>query len=172
MAMPTSAAASAGASLADKKVSNAKYAKTLCTTLTKISNTEEALVEDYNNLDVSDPAVFQTEAISVTNTYIDELKAGQAKLKKLQPEGGKKVAKPFNAYFTQAVKALEEAVAEFQAADPAGVAFQADVSKFQVALQLTGTTLGDPFSDVTDQDLLGAFDDEKSCDDVVTIFGT
>lgn len=164
-------AAGAGASLAEKKVSDGKYARTLCTTLTGISGTEEDLVEKYNALDVNDPAAFQTEAIALTNEYIDELTAGQAKLKKLQPEGGKKVAKPFNAYFSDAITALEEAVDAFEAADPTSVAFQADVSTFQVALQLTGTTTADPFSSVKDQDLLGAFKDEKSCEDVVTIFG-
>jgi hypothetical protein len=40
-----------------------------------------------------------------------------------------------------------------------------------VAINLLDTKTSDPFTKVTDQDVIGAFDDERSCDEVVTIIG-
>ena len=66
---------------------------------------------------------------------------------------------------------VQSAVDDFEAADPNDVAFVGDVTTFEVAFNVLSTTLSDPFSEVDDQDLLKAFDKEKSCKDVVTIFG-
>ena len=55
------------------------------------------------------------------------------------------------------------------AADPANVAFQADITKFTVGLSVLGAKLGDPFSKVKDASLLAAFHKVPSCKGVVTI---
>jgi hypothetical protein len=52
-----------------------------------------------------------------------------------------------------------------------GVAFSGDVTVFTVAIQTSALGLSDPFSSITDQDLIGAFADTKSCENVVTIIG-
>jgi hypothetical protein len=85
----------------------------------------------------------------------------------------KRIARSFTSNLQAIADDISEALAKFQAADPNGVAFQADVSIFETAINLLDVNqLGnDPFRKVTDQDLLAAFDDEPSCDDVVTIFG-
>jgi hypothetical protein len=44
------------------------------------------------------------------------------------------------------------------------------VATLEVAVNLLSTTAGDPFSEVTNQDLLEAFDEESSCEEIVTVF--
>jgi hypothetical protein len=75
--------------------------------------------------------------------------------------------KNLNEVKTQVSRALEK----FQAADPNGVAFQADVSTFEVAVSLLDTKTSDPFSKIDDQDVLGALNEERSCKEVVTVYG-
>jgi len=84
--------------------------------------------------------------------------------------GGKKTARLFATYFQEQADEVQAALDTFAAADPNGVAFQADGVTLEVAINLLSTTAGDPFSEVTNQDLLAAFAEEPSCDDVVTVF--
>ena len=157
---------------AAKKVSAEKYAKTLCTTLDNLVDSAEELVEAYNALPVDDPATFQTQAVELVNGFLADIQAAETKLKKLTPDvsGGKKIGKTFTEYLTGQATELKTAVDTFAAADPNGVAFAADVAQLEVAVNLLATTAGDPFSTVTNQELLKAFDEEPACEDVVTVF--
>ncbi len=48
----------------------------------------------------------------------------------------------------------------------------ADVTVLGVSLQNASLGIDDPFSKLSDnQDLLGAFGDEKSCSEIVTVYG-
>jgi hypothetical protein len=157
---------------AAKKVSAEKYAKTLCTTLDKLVDSANELVEAYNALPVDDPATFQTQTVELVNGFLEDIQAAETKLKKSTPDvsGGKKIAKTFNEYLAGQSTELQTALDTFAAADPNGVAFAADVAQLEVAVNLLTTTAGDPFSTVTNQDLLQAFDEEPACEDVVTVF--
>jgi hypothetical protein len=157
---------------AAKTVSPEKYAKSLCTTLSDLVESQNELVDTYNTLPVDDPATFQSQTVDLVNGFVADLEAAEAKLKKLKPDvdGGKKVAKVFNEYLTGQASEVQAAVDTFAAADANGVAFAADVAALEVAINLLSTTAGDPFSEVTNQDLLEAFDEESSCEEIVTVF--
>ena len=161
----------AGAAAA-KTVSPKKYAKSLCTTLSDLVESQNELVDTYNTLPVDDPATFQSQTVDLVNGFVADLQAAEAKLKKLKPDvdGGKKVAKVFNEYLAGQATEMQTAVDTFAAADSNGVAFAADVAALEVAISLLSTTAGDPFSEVTNQDLLEAFDEESSCEEIVTVF--
>ncbi len=157
---------------AAKTVSPKKYAKSLCGTLGDIGDANEQLATDFGTIPGDDSAAFQTQIIDLANGFVAELEAAESKLKKLIPdvEGGKKVSKLFVESLDEQASATQAAIDTFAAADPNGVAFQADVSTFGVALDTVTLTLGDPFSEVTNQDLLEAFDEESSCEEIVTVF--
>lgn len=153
---------------AAKTVSPKKYAKSLCTTL----DAQNELTDAYSALTVNDSVTFQADAIALVDTFLADLEAGRKKLKKLTPgvDGGKKISRVFVRYLDDVITEVQAARDTFGAADPNGVAFAADVSTFEVALTVLNTTVGDPFSKVSNQDLLGAFDKESSCEDIVTVF--
>ncbi|MGI8796445.1 MAG: hypothetical protein ACR2IR_07715 [Acidimicrobiia bacterium] len=155
-----------------KTVSPKKYAKSLCTTLSDLVESTNELVDTYNTLPVDDPVAFQSQTVDLVNGFIADLEAAEAKLKKLKPDvdGGKKVAKVFNDHLAGQAAEVQAAVDTFAAADANGVAFAADVAALEVAINLLSTTAGDPFSEVTNQDLLEAFDEESSCEEIVTVF--
>jgi len=157
---------------AAKTVSPKKYAKTVCATLDGLVDSETELVDAYNALPVDDTATFQSQTIELVNGFVADLSAAEAKLKKISPDvkGGKKISKVFSDYLDGQVTDVQAAVDTFAAADPNGVAFAADVSALEVAVNLLTTTAGDPFSEVTNQDLLQAFDEEKACSEIVTVF--
>jgi hypothetical protein len=128
-------------------------------------------IDDITAITTTDPAQFQTEAVAAVDKLLASLEKANAKLKKASPEdGGKKVSKQFNAYFTEFAGNIEEARDEFAAADPNGVAFSGDVTIFQVGLTNSLIGIDDPFAKLTEnQDLLGALDDEKTCEEIVTV---
>jgi hypothetical protein len=161
------------ASAAPKEVSTEKFAKTVCGSYSKIQDRLGEFTDAYNTLPADDPTAFQTQAADLTNSLLDDASALQTKLKKVYPDvdDGKKISKLFVKNLNEINKEVSAALETFQAADPNGVAFQADITTFEVAINLLDTKTSDPFSKVTDQDVIGAFDDEESCDDVVTIIG-
>ena len=169
------APALAGASVADKarKLSNAKYVKVVCGAYVKETELEKKFADSYSAIAADDNAGLQSQAVTITNSYLDDVRALQSKMKKVYPDidNGKKVAKLFVNHFGSLIDEIQSALEKLQAADPSNPAFAADVTQFEVALQVVGTKLTDPFSNVHDNDLLQAFHDEKSCKDVVTIFG-
>jgi len=58
------------------------------------------------------------------------------------------------------------------AADPGNVAFAADIAQFTAALQTLQATTGDPFSKLSsNQNLLQALKKEKTCAQIVTVYG-
>jgi hypothetical protein len=154
---------------AAKEVSNEKYAKRLCGAMQDVYETIDAMEQN----DATDPAAFQTAAIAQVDELVASMSSAKAKLKKLAPEdGGKLVTKLFDKYLTEFTGVFEDAKTEFAAADPTSPAFTGDVTVFTVALSNAAIGLDDPFSKLSNnQDLLSAFGDEKSCKDVVTIYG-
>jgi hypothetical protein len=161
----TVAAGIAGA----KTVSNEKYAKKLCGTVNGVL----ADIDDLEQPTTEDPASYQTEALAALDEIIGSMETAATKLKKLSPEdGGKKVTKLFNQYLTDFTAEFQSARDDFAAADPTSPAFSADVTVLGVTLQNASLGIDDPFSKLSDnQDLLGAFGDEKSCSEIVTVYG-
>jgi hypothetical protein len=160
------------AAVGTKKVSAEKYAKALCGSYSSILDEYEALADEYSNITAEDPATYQSTASGVVQAFIDELTAVRAKLKKSTPDidDGKRIAKTFLTDLDDFIFELTEALDAFKAADPSNPAFPADVSQLDVALQLSATETGEPFNEITDQDLLEAFEAEKSCEEIVTVF--
>ncbi len=170
------ASGAAGASVAAKakKVSTEKYAKVVCLNTSRREAAIDGFIDAYNTGTFDDPVPFQSEVIALGDDLVAELTRVVAKLKKVYPDidHGKKVGKGFVAGVVQYRTPITDALEKFAAADPNGVAFQADISTFQVAIKLLKVGNTNPFTEVDDQDLLGAFADEKACDDVVTISRT
>jgi hypothetical protein len=161
------------ATAAPREVSTQKYAKTVCGAYTDLKEQVSAFTDKYNADTSSDPATFQTEVGTLTTGLVDDIGTLQAKVKNVYPDvdDGKKITKLFVKNFNEIKSQISAALEKFQAADPNGVAFQADVSTFEVAVNLLDTKTSDPFTKIDDQDLLGALDDERSCNEVVTIYG-
>ena len=157
-----------------KKVSTTKYAKTVCGSYTTLADAIDGFVDEYNGITNEDPAAFQSETLTIANGLLDDITKQQKKLKKSYPDidDGKKVSKLFIANVGELKSEVSGAVDKFSAADPTSPAFVGDVTQFEVAFNVLSAKLSDPFSEVDDQDLLKAFDDTKSCEDVVTVFGT
>jgi hypothetical protein len=152
-----------------KTVSNEKYAKKVCATA-------GSAIDDLGSIEPSesaDPATAQAETVASLDEAIGSLEARATKLKKLSPEdGGKKITKLFDRYLEELTSKIQDARGEFAAADPSSPAFTADLTVLGVAIQNSTLGIDDPFSKLSDnQDLLGAFGDEKSCEDIVTVYG-
>jgi len=171
--MVTAGAAGAVVGQKAKKQAAAKYAKTVCGSYTKLSDEINGFVDDYNGITTEDPAAFQSGALDIANGLLATIDSQQKKLKKSFPDvdGGKKISKLFIANVGELHDEVSGAVEKFQAADPTNPAFVGDVTQFEVAFNVLSAKLSDPFSEVKDQDLLKAFDKEKTCKDVVTVFG-
>lgn len=154
---------------AARTVSNEKYAKRICGELNSVLDSIDKLEQP----DASDPAAYQTDAIAAVDSLVKSLNQARATLRKVSPEDGeKKVSKLFDRYLKGFVTQFQKARDTFAAADPASPAFSADVSVLGVSLQNASLELDDPFSKLTDnQDLLGAFGDEKACKKIVTVYG-
>lgn len=155
-----------------KTVPDGKYVKSVCSGIHKVKDAFGKTVDDYNALEATDPVAFQTQASALVDGLVTTIKKADAKLKKLSPDdGGKKVTKLFDAYLKAFITKLTDAVTTFRAADPNGVAFQGDVTQLQVAFNIVEVGVADPFGKIKDQGLLQAFHDQKSCSDIVTVFG-
>jgi hypothetical protein len=164
--------ATASASVGTKKISDTKYAKTLCAKLTALDTSESQLVDKYNALPTDDAATFQRQAAALVDSYLADIKKASAQFQKLEPDvgGGKKISKTFVSYFDGAASEIQTALDSFRSADPNSPAFQGDVTVFETSLKVLSAKIGDPFSKVTNQELLSAFKKEKSCKDVVSVF--
>ena len=155
-----------------KKLSTSKYAKTVCSSYKQVTSTITKLSSDLNAISSADNAGLQSQAVDLTSKFLDNVRQSQSKLKKIYPDvsNGKKINKLFVANFGELITGVSDALNKFKAADPNNPAFVADVTQFTVAFTTLSVKLSDPFSAVKDQDLLGAFDSEKSCKGVVTVF--
>jgi hypothetical protein len=165
----------ADARVADKakKISTDKYAKTLCGVYVKAMATMNGFVAGYNAISAPDNGGLQTQTVSLATDLLTSFAQYQAKLKNVYPDvdGGKKINKLFVANLNGLTDKISNALDTFKAADPNNPAFIGDSTVFESAVNVATATLSDPFSKVKDQDLLGAFGDEKSCKNVVTVFG-
>jgi hypothetical protein len=156
-----------------RKVSAERYAKTVCTTIDGLTEAKKDLVDAYNALPTDDAAALQAQSIGLAEDYVDEFDKAEARFRKTTPDidDATKVRKLFVAFVSDAADEVRSAVDVYRAADPNGVAFQGDVITFETAFNVLEAKLGDPFSKIKDQELLAAFDDERSCEDVVQVFG-
>jgi hypothetical protein len=151
-----------------KKQSTAKYAKTVCGTYSQLETDIGTFATAIGNLDPSDPAGYKTQAAAPTNTLLTTVKAAQTKLAVAYPDvsNGKKIGALLVTNATELDKSLSGALTTLQADSSA-----AGPTVFRVAIQVLPTKLSDPFSKVTDQDLINAFQKEKSCKNVVQVTG-
>jgi hypothetical protein len=158
---------------AAKEVSTAKYAKAVCGTYSDIQDKLKGFTDAYNALPSDDPANFQLQAVALTNTLLEDIGSLKTKLSKQWPDvdDGKRITKLFVKNMNEIDDEISTALQTFQTADASGAAFQGDITTFEVAINLLDTKTSDPFSKVKDQDVIGAFGDEKSCKSVVTVIG-
>ena len=156
-----------------KKASAKAYAVSVCRVYSGVEEDFGDLVSGYNALAADDPVAFQSQVVTMTSNFLDEATESQAKLARVYPDvdGGKKISKIFVAGLGEIVTKVQEARDAFAAADPSSPGFIGNVTQFEVAFNILDATLGDPFSEVDNQDLMGAFDDAKVCKDVVTVYG-
>lgn len=157
--------------VAAKTVSPGKYAKSLCSTLGGVLASHEEFRDAYGALPVVDSVTFQAQAIEVVNVLLADLQSAQAKLERLKPdiEGGRRVSKLFSGYVGSQATAVQSARDAFALADPNGVAIAADVTAFEIGVSTATQILDDPFTEITNRELLEAFDKEKSCDDLINV---
>lgn len=174
--VPLAGMSGVGASVAaakQKPVSEEKYAKTLCSTYNSVIGGDlDAFTAAYTAAPTDDPAAFQTAVVTAAQEFLDQMATRKAKLAKVYPDvdQGKKIAKIMAGDLTNVSEKVSDALEKFQAADASGVAFAADVTQFEVAIQLLGVDSTD-LSKVTDQDVIGAIEDEKSCQEIFPVVG-
>jgi hypothetical protein len=163
----------AGTAVPAKTVSAQRYAKTVCTTIDGLTSAKKDLVDAYNALPTDDAATLQTQSIALAEDYVAEFDRAEQRFRKTTPDidDATKVRKLFVAFVSDAGEEIRRAVDAYRGADPNGVAFQGDVITFETAFNVLEAKLGDPFSKIKDQELLAAFDDERTCKDVVQVYG-
>lgn len=173
VALATVAASASVAAAAPKEVSTDRFAKTVCGVYTDLQNAHEEYNNAYVALPTADPAAVQAQIGELTNGLVDDVSALRSKLKKVYPavDDGKKISRLFVRNFKEIETEVSSALETLQAVDPNGATFTADLTTFEVAINLFDTKTSDPFTKVRDQDVIAGFDDEKSCDEVVTIIG-
>jgi hypothetical protein len=157
---------------AAKTVSVEKYAKSLCTTYTAWQDAVTG--EQIPTANITDATAGKQALSDYLTSVGTATKAAIAKLKKAgipDVDNGKKVAKSFRTFLSGASSEISGALSEVDAADPTSPDFVATITRVTTELTTLDSRLGDPFSKVGSQDLLGAFKDEKSCKGVVTIIG-
>jgi hypothetical protein len=157
----------AGASTPMKKVSDATYAKMLCGTFNGLSSSSAP------PSDPSSGATLQAGYVANADAFIGKIKDARTHLANVASKsGGSKVATVFDHYFRDYAADVQQLRDALAAADPANVAFQADLTQFTVGLSTLAVKLGDPFSKVQDTAVLAALRKEPSCKGVVTITGS
>jgi hypothetical protein len=173
MATLTVLGAAAAVAAAPRAVPTKRYARTVCGVYTDLKADVAAFTDEYNAGTSSDPPTFQTEVSTLTSGLLDDVTALQRRVRNVYPDvdDGKQITKLFVKNLNEVKTQISRALEKFQAADPNGVAFQADVSTFEVAVSLLDTKTSDPFSKIDDQDVLSALNQEKSCQEVVTVYG-
>ena len=157
------AVGSAGAK--PKKQSTAKYAKTVCVTYSTLLDDFMAYAQGIGNLDPTDAAGFTTQATTQTNAFLAKVKGAEKTLQGAYPDisNGKKVGTLLATRPTDIDKAVSSALTQLQS----GIA----PAVFVGDLRTLATTISDPFSKVTDQGLINAFQKEKTCKTVVHVVG-
>gem|GEM_PF-2333649 len=164
----------AGASVHAKQqaVSEAKYAKVLCASYHSALVGINGFTDAYNAAPTDNPATFQSSVVTATSDFLANLARIKQKLAKVYPDvdNGKRVARIMAGDLDRIATKMSGALGKFRTADPNGVAFTADITTFEVALRLLGVDSTD-LSKVTDQDVIGAIGDEKSCKKIFPVVG-
>ncbi len=165
----------AGASVAtkSKKVSTEAYAKTMCNTYNRFIADVNAFVTAMGSLEIADNASFQADVGAAGAELLTALKKAETKLKGVYPDidDGKRVSKLFAKNPVELQVAISGALTTFTAADPNGVAFQADIALLEATLATLNTKLTDVAPQITDQDLIGSIDDQKVCHERFPVTG-
>jgi hypothetical protein len=149
-----------------------EYAATVCGVLLELTNQQNELVEMYNTSPTTDPVAVQAETIGFVDDFLADLDAARAELEGVVPDvdDGEEISQTFVDYIDETTTEIQTARDTFAAADPNSPAFVGDLAIFESAINILSATLSDPFSTITDQDLLAAFSEEPSCEEVVTVF--
>jgi hypothetical protein len=154
------------------RVSDRRYARTVCVTLDRLRTREATVATAHSALDVSEPSAFQRKSVDLFEGYAARLRRARAALSDIQPASGGDASRAFDRYLSTALRRLDAATDTFRAADSTSPEFQADVSTFEANLQFLAHELPDPFARIDDQALLAAFRDEPSCAGLVSIGGS
>ena len=156
----------AAAAAKPRQVSTSKYAKTVCGIYSTLENQITAYATSIGNLDPNDAAGFQAQATSLTNTLITTVKADEVTLTNVYPAitNGKKIGASLVANSTEVDQALTQALTQL---DPNNPGASID---FTTSIATLSAKLSDPFSKITNQQLITAFQKEPSCKSVVTVF--
>lgn len=165
--------ASASVAEKSKKVDTDKYAKVLCVTYNKVVADVNGFVTDISSLEITDNAVFQSDVATAGADLLTKLQKAETKLKSVYPDidTGKKVSKLFAKNTVELQSAFTDALDTFAAADPNGVAFQADIAVLSANLTTLGSQLTDVTTQITDQDLIGSIGDEQTCHKIFPVTG-
>ena len=149
------------------KQSTNKYAKTVCGTYSHLLNDFTHYTTGIGNLDTTDSAGFASQATAQTNAFLATVKNDEKTLQGVYPDisNGKKVGRLLATNATEIDNAISAALSQLQSGGGAGPAV------FVANLQTLGSKISDPFSKVTDQGLISAFQKEKACKDVVHVIG-
>jgi hypothetical protein len=172
VALVLAAPGAGAAARATKTVPVDKYAKSLCSTYTAWQDTVTA--SNVPTSSITDAAAGKQALSDYFTSLETATRSAVAKLKKAgipDVEHGKQVARSFQTFLTKASTEISGALAQVSAADPASPGFIDTVTQVTTQLTTLDSRLGDPFSKVASQDLLGAFKDQKACKGVVTIIG-
>lgn len=159
-----------------KKVSATKYAKTLCKNYTAVAKANKNFAESYNVLPINDPSTFQTATLALGDQLLATYNTAVTQLSAIYPNtsGGKANAATFTKKIQGNQSDLTDAFADLRAADPMSAGFTGANLGFNTTINLTLGSLNglsDPFSSVTNSDLLKTFQQVKACKKVVTISG-
>ena len=148
-----------------------EYAATLCGTLLDLTDQQTELVDAYNVLPADDPAVFQADALALVDDFIADLGVAGTELGDVTPDvdDGEDIQQIFTDYIDETTAEVQAARDTLAAGDPNDPAFIGTVTQFEVAINILATTLSDPFAEIDDQDLLTAFDEEPTCEDIVLV---
>jgi hypothetical protein len=168
-AIALASAASASATVDAKQISDRAYARQLCSALAEVVDAEQSFVTDYAALSKSDPASFHDEATRLAQSYLDSSRTARAELEKVQPRGGTKIARPFNAYLATTVRQLDAITGRFAKADPTGARMPSEIAAFEHSLQSLSKQVPEPFHQLHDKHLLAALRREVTCTDIVQV---
>ncbi len=150
-----------------KQESSAKYVKTVCGVYNELLADVANYTKSLGGLDQGDPTNYAPAATTQTNALLSTVKADEATLKGVYPNisNGKKVGALLATNATELDSALTTALGQLQAGGIAGI------TQFTVGIDTLSAKLSDPFSKVTDQGLINAFQKEKTCKSVVQVTG-
>jgi hypothetical protein len=150
-----------------KQESTATYTKTLCGVYSQLATDGNGYVTALGTLDQGNPATFVPAATTQTNALLTTVKNAEATLKGVYPNisNGKKVGALLATRPAQIDSFLTSALSQLQTGGIAGV------TQFVVGISTLQVKLSDPFSKVTDQGLINAFQKEKSCKSIVQVTG-